>query len=80
MPLNKKKTDNCYAMDFQRSNIYSKLIGMVGRVFANVSEEMLPFSGNQNSIRHRVILKTQKIILDTSLLNTQHYKVEIKGK
>ena len=28
----------------------------------------------------RVIPKTQKIILDTALLNTQHYKVRIKGK
>ena len=28
----------------------------------------------------RVIPKTQKIVLDASLLNTQHYKVRIKGK
>ena len=28
----------------------------------------------------RVIPKTQKIILDAALLNTQHYKVRIKGK
>ena len=24
--------------------------------------------------------KTQKMVLDTSLLNTEHYKVQIKGK
>ena len=24
--------------------------------------------------------KTQKMVLDASLLNTQHYKVQIKGK
>ena len=24
--------------------------------------------------------KTQKVVLDTSLLNTQHYKVRFKGK
>ena len=36
--------------------------------------------GDQGSIPGRVIPKTQKIILDASLLNTQHYKVRIKGK
>ena len=40
------------------------LFGLVGRVFANV----------------RVIPKTFKMVLDTSLLNTQQYKVRIKGK
>ena len=32
------------------------------------------------SIPGRVIPKTQKIVLDASLLNTQHYKVPIKLK
>ena len=27
-----------------------------------------------------VIPKTKKMVLDIALLNTQHYKVEIKGK
>ena len=27
-----------------------------------------------------VIPKTQKMVLDAALLNTQHYKVRIKGK
>ena len=27
-----------------------------------------------------VVPKTQKVVLDTSLLNTQHYKVRFKGK
>ena len=27
-----------------------------------------------------VIVKTQEIVLDTFLINTQHYKVRIKGK
>ena len=43
------------------------------RVFANVAED-------QNSIPVRVILKTKKKVLDTLLLNNQHYKVRIKGK
>ena len=32
------------------------------------------------SISGRVIPKTQKMVSDTALLNTQHYKVRIKGK
>ena len=32
------------------------------------------------SIPGRVIPKTQKMVLDAALLNTQHYKVRIKGK
>ena len=32
------------------------------------------------SIPGQIIPKTKKIILDMSLLNTQHYKVHIKGK
>ena len=36
--------------------------------------------GNRDSISSRVIPKTQKMVLDISLLNTQHYKVRIKVK
>ena len=42
-------------------------------VFANGPED-------QGSIPGRVIPKTLKMVLDTSMLNTQHYKVRIKGK
>ena len=35
---------------------------------------------DQGSIPGRVILKTQKMVLDAYLLNTQHYKVGTKGK
>ena len=45
----------------------------VFRVFANGP-------GDLGSIPGRVIPKTQKMVLDASLLNTQHYKVRIKGK
>ena len=34
----------------------------------------------QGSIPGRVVPKTQKMVLDTSLFNAQHYKVHIKGK
>ena len=36
--------------------------------------------GELDSIPGRVISKTQKTVLDAALLNTQHYKVRIKGK
>ena len=45
----------------------------MGRVFANGQ-------GDRGSIPGRVILKTQKLVLDVTLFNTQHYKVRIKGK
>ena len=46
---------------------------MMVRVFSNGL-------GDQDSIPGRVIPKTQKMVLDASLLNTQHYKAWIKGK
>ena len=36
--------------------------------------------GDLGSIPGRVIPKTQKMVLDASLLNVQDYKVRIKGK
>ena len=37
-------------------------------------------NGDRGSIPGQVIPKTQKVVLDTSLLMTQHYNVRIKGK
>ena len=48
------------------------LLLLVSRVFANGL-------GDRGSIPGRVIPKTQKMVLDATLLNTQHYKVGIKG-
>ena len=48
-------------------------IGLEVRVFANGP-------GDLGSNPDRVIPKTQKMVLDASLLNTQHYKVRITGK
>ena len=47
--------------------------GPAVRVFANGP-------GDLGSIPGRVIPKTLKMVLDTTLLNTQHYKVRFKGK
>ena len=48
-------------------------IDLVGRVFINGPVDL-------GSIPGRVRPNTLKIVLDTSLLNTQQYKVCIKGK
>ena len=51
----------------------SYIVGLVGRVFTNGPRD-------RGSIPDRVTPKSLKMVLDTSLLNTQHYKVLIKGK
>ena len=48
-------------------------IGLTSRVFANGP-------GEWGSILGRAIPKTQKMVLDAALLNTELYKVRIKGK
>ena len=54
--------------------IYNRSIGQMSRVFANGL-------GDWGSIPSWVIPKTQIMVLDAALLNTQHYKVSvIKGK
>ena len=51
----------------------TQLIGLVDRGFTNGL-------GDLGSIPGRVIPKTLKMVLDTSLINTQQYKVRIEGK
>ena len=55
--------------------VLSKLqaIGLMGRVFASGP-------GDRGSVLGRVIPKIQKMVLDAALLNTQFYKLAIKGK
>ena len=36
--------------------------------------------GDRGSIPDQIIPKTKKMLVDASLLSTQHYKVRIKGK
>ena len=45
----------------------------MGRVFTDGPEDL-------GSVPGHVMPKTLKMVLDTSLLNTQQYKVRIKGK
>ena len=54
------------------NNIWQRYLVMSG-VFANGQ-------GDRSLIPGQVIAKTQKMVLDATLLNTQHYKVRIKGE
>ena len=54
-------------------SFYLNLDPVMSRTFGNGP-------GDQGSIPGRVIPKTQKMVPDAPLLNTQHYKVKIKGK
>ena len=65
----KKKT----IKNFLFTLVYVVDIGPAVRVFTNGP-------GDLGSIPGRVIPKTLKMELDTTLLNTQHYKVRFKGK
>ena len=56
-----------------RIHLYIYLIDLMSRVFDNGP-------GDLGSIPGRIIPKTLKMVLDTSLLNTQQYKVRIKDK
>ena len=53
--------------------VFYQAIGLLSRVFANGLED-------RGSIPGRVIPKSQKMVLDATLLNTQYYKLRIKGK
>ena len=53
--------------------VYDVAIGLMSTVFASGP-------GDQDSIPSRVIPPTQKMVLDAIFLNTQHYKLRIKGK
>ena len=66
---NNRSKENVYNKRFMKLPINCVAV----RVFANGP-------GDLGSIPGRVIPKTQKMVLDASLLNTQHYKVRIKGK
>ena len=70
------KTSNLNNSFLNKDNRYMKVTlksGLMSCVFANGL-------GDWGSIPGRVIPKAQKMVLDASLLNTQHYKVCIKGK
>ena len=63
-----------YQYRYANTHIYLyRLIGLMVKVFASGP-------GGLGSISGRVIPKTLQMVFDTSFLNTQQYKVRIKGK
>ena len=71
--LNKKKKSIDDDFKVLVSFSLHQSIGLTVRMFANGP-------GDWSSIPSRIIPKTQKMVLDAALLNTQHYKGRIKGK
>ncbi len=65
-----------------RLGIEPRSPGPIDTLFLNEAEPIVFANGPRDlgSIPRRVIPKTQKMVIDASLLNTQHYKVQIKGK
>ena len=61
-------------------SIMSSLLGLINRFTVQVARVFANGPGDLGSIPGRVIPKTFKMVLDTSLLNTQQYKVPIKDK
>ena len=62
-----------FSMNITNHIIYNTGSFLVGRVFADGP-------GDSGSIPGHVLPNTFKMVLDTSLQNTQQYKVRIKGK
>ena len=66
---------NCHVKQMIKFNshllVCNRTISLMSRVFANGP-------GDEGSILGCVIPKTKKMILDATLLNTQHYKVWVK--
>ena len=71
LALNKLQGFICHKT--KQKQTFNRLICLGGRVFANGLGDLVSIPG-------RVIPKTLKMVLDTSLLNTQQYKVRIEGK
>ena len=69
------KSKYIYISNIKLAKIFQEVLkfNVLGRVFTNGP-------GDWGSIPGHVIPKTLKMVLDTSLLNTQQYKVHIKGK
>ena len=69
----KKKKKKNEPEFFKKIILQNVFIGLMSRVFSNGPRD-------RGSIPGRVIPKTQKMVLNTALLNTKYYKVRIKGK
>ena len=66
------KIKDCYPTTHTHTHTH-RVIGLMSRMLANSR-------GDRGSNPGRVILKTQKMVLDAALFSIQHYKVMIKSK
>ena len=69
----KKELAGCPRGVIAKISFFMHCYREIGLEFANIP-------GDLGSISGRAIPKTLKMVLDTSLLNTQQYKVRIEGK
>ena len=69
----------CVCVDIGLPVVYNMKFRVVS-FYAVIAEVFANGPGDLGSIPGRVIPKTLKMELDTTLLNTQHYKVRFKGK
>ena len=60
-------------LDSPSNYIYNRPNGLAGRVFTNGL-------GKWATVPSQIMPESQKMVLDASLLNTQHYKIGIKSK
>ena len=70
--INRETLESCLLFSIEYIYIYI-YIYIVGKVFTNGL-------GDQGSVPGRVVPKTQAMVFDAALLNTQHYKVRIRVK
>ena len=71
--LNVKVFADQFILKYLFLSLDQQKISLLGRVFPNDLRD-------QCSIPGRVRPKTQKMVINAALLNTQHFKVQIKGK
>ena len=77
--LKKMLLTNCSLTNYTHTHTHTYIYIYI-HIYIYIYIYMIYGPGNRGSILSRVMPKTQKMVLDASLLNTHHYKVWIKGK
>ena len=80
VPFSIATTSRCRGRHYTFSLDFSALILISNRAISQMSREFANGPRDWGSIPGQVIPKTQKMVFDAALLNTQHYKVRIKGE
>ena len=72
--MKERKKYNLYCGNVAKF-LFTKFIASIYRAIGLMSRVFAKEPGDRGSIPGRVIQKTQKMVLNASLLNTQHYEV-----